>query len=100
VLPPHPERNADVPHYFFHIHDGKDLIDREGLHLPDDGAARREAIRHAGRIIDDEAASIARGEDWHMEVADAGGLILLRLDFHVTDAPVVRRGHDVRTSSS
>ena len=44
------------------------------------------------RDMDDEARREALGEDWCMEVTDDHGLLLFRLDFHVTDAPAISRG--------
>ena len=81
-----------MPRYHFNIHDGRTSIDTDGVELPDHGAARREAIRLAGKALDDDAHRLALGEDWCMEVTDDQDLILFRLDFHVTDAPVLWRG--------
>ena len=81
-----------MPRYHYNVHDGRSTIDAVGTELPDLMAARREAIRTAGRILDDEARREALGEDWCMEVTDDHGLLLFRLDFHVTDAPAISRG--------
>ena len=75
-----------MPRYFFHVHDGKTVIDTEGMVLEDVAQARQMAIRMAGQIFDDEAELVARGSEWRMEVADERGVTLLRLDFFVTDA--------------
>ena len=80
-----------MPLYHFHIHDGRSILDKNGEELPNPSVARQEAIRYAGRVLDDEAHLLALGEDWYMEVTDESGALLFRLDFHVTDAPAVRQ---------
>lgn len=79
-----------MPRYFFNVFDGRIDIDPTGAELSGWKDARREAMRVAARIIDDDAESLALGADWHMEVTDERGLILFRLDFHITEAPVLR----------
>ena len=78
-----------MPRYHFHIHDGRTIIDTDGLELADAAQARRMAIRISGQYFEDEADFIALGEEWRMEVTDARGLILFRLDFVVTNAAAV-----------
>ncbi|WP_342153626.1 DUF6894 family protein [Methylorubrum sp. SB2] len=78
-----------MPRYHFHIHDGRTIIDTDGLELADAAQARRMAIRISGQYFEDEADLIALGEEWRMEVTDARGLILFRLDFVVTSAAAV-----------
>ena len=80
-----------MPRYHFHIHDGRAVRDEDGIELADAQVARRDAIRLAGQVLDDEAFRLPLGEDWMMEVTDETGLVLFRLDFHVTDAPAVRK---------
>ncbi len=79
-----------MPRYFFNVYDGRNESDHDGMELAGWQAARVEAVQLAGRIIGDEARSVARGEHWHMEVVDEGGLTLFRLDFHVTETLAVR----------
>lgn len=80
--------------YHFNVYDGETFIDTIGTELPDEWTARQEAIRTAGRILDDERHRLALGQDWTMEVTDARGLILFRLDFHVTGSPVIHGQQD------
>ncbi|TMJ12007.1 MAG: hypothetical protein E6G94_14765 [Alphaproteobacteria bacterium] len=47
-----------MPHFYFHIFNDQDTIDREGLELPDFAAARKTAVSEA-RILAGE--SIRRG---------------------------------------
>ena len=81
-----------MPRYHFNVYDGKTSIDKVGLELANVNEARRHAIQSAGEIMDDEAHRLALGRDWAMEVTDGQGLVQFRLDFMVTDAPVLR--HD------
>lgn len=61
-----------MPRYFFHVMDGKALIDEEGVDLPDINAARKQAIRTAGEILaDGEASGHLMAEfPWQMTVVD------------------------------
>lgn len=76
-----------MPRFHFNVHDGVSEIDHEGQELPDWEAARLEAVRLSGEIIRNEAKRVALGEDWRMEVLDATGLVLFRLDFTVMASP-------------
>lgn len=78
-----------MPRYYFHIHDGRSIIDVDGVVLPDTGEARRKAIRLSGQYFENEADLVSLGEEWRMEVTDEHGLILFRLDFVVTAAASV-----------
>lgn len=78
-----------MPRYYFHIHDGRSIIDTDGTVLDDTAQARRMAIRMSGRYFDKEADLVSLGEEWRMEVTDERGLILFRLDFVVTAAASV-----------
>ncbi len=78
-----------MPRYYFNIYDRRSEPDEVGMELADSKAARVEATRFAGRIIDDEADCVAVDEGWYMEVTTESGLIVFRLDFLVTEAPVV-----------
>lgn len=78
-----------MPRYFFNVHDGHSEIDNKGTELPDTNYARREAIRLSGNILDNEAKTIALGEEWRMEVVDDRGLILFRFDFTTTVSAAV-----------
>ena len=62
-----------MPRYFFHVHDGKDMRDEEGLDMPGDEEARTEAVRTAGEMLRDLADGFWDGESWTMEVVDMAG---------------------------
>ena len=40
-----------MPRYSFHVHEGKDMPDKEGLDMPGDEEARTEAVRTAGEML-------------------------------------------------
>lgn len=78
-----------MPLYFFNVYDGYSTIDMEGTELHDWRSARREAIRLTGHILRDEAGRLMPDKEWKMEVTDAAGSILFKLDFSFTDTPEV-----------
>lgn len=73
-----------MPRFFFHVHDGASFPDEEGTELADWREAQFEAIRVSGAVIADNARTLKLGEDWMMEVTNEAGLVLFRLDFHVS----------------
>lgn len=78
-----------MPCYHFNVYDGRSSVDDDGTEYPDATFARREAIRYAGAILEDEAARLAVGEEWRLEVTDSIGFILFCLSFTVTEAPAI-----------
>ena len=76
-----------MPRYFFHVLDGRALLDREGTELPNLASARSEAVRTAGEILSEMDGSWT-GTAWRMSVADEEGIVLLTLDFMATDKSI------------
>ena len=74
-----------MPRYYFHVIDGRDIIDSEGTELADLREARIEAIQLAGSILRDEGDKFWNGEEWHMNVTDASGQSVLKLRFSADD---------------
>jgi hypothetical protein len=74
-----------VPRFHLHVYNGLSLPDSRGVDLPDRDAARVEALRLAAELIRDGATRRRLGRDWRMEVTDASGTLLFRLDFTVVD---------------
>ncbi len=74
-----------MPRYFFHVIDGRSIIDREGTEFPNLRYARAEAIRLAGAILPDEGDEFWDGTEWHMNVTDASGQSVLKLRFSADD---------------
>ncbi|HEX8641699.1 MAG TPA: hypothetical protein VF704_11180 [Allosphingosinicella sp.] len=80
-----------MPRYHFHIDGDHPSHDDEGTELHSLAVAKCEAIRMAGRIICDAAASFWDRAEWSMTVTDANGLTLLHLGIVGTEAPAVMR---------
>lgn len=74
-----------MPRYFFHVVDGRALIDAEGVELTGVDEARKEAIRTAGQMLADAGKKFWKGKDWQMTVADAAGDSVLTLRFSADD---------------
>jgi hypothetical protein len=74
-----------VPRYFFHVYDGTTLLDEEGAELPGLDEAGREALATIGEIIRDGGIKPWQVSDWHMEVTDAAGQVMLKLHFSDKD---------------
>lgn len=72
-----------MPRYHFNVYDGFSTHDRDGTELVDAHEARREALRRASGLLDDEVIRGGLGEDWRMEVTDEAGALLFRFDFIV-----------------
>ena len=83
-----------MPHFYFHTADGGRDRDRRGMDLADQGAARREAIRFAGAVINDEPDVLWDGRDFRVEVTDEAGDLLFTIITLAVDAPASdRAGH-------
>lgn len=76
-----------MPLYFFHIRDGKDLPDEVGTVLPDDEAARSEAVRASIGLIYELGEVFWRSGEWSMNVVDEIGRHVVRLTFRGEMAP-------------
>lgn len=70
-----------MPRYFFHVMDGRAIVDTEGMELDGIGDVRREAVRLAGAILMHEETSLVSGTPWHMTVADVFGQTVFSLRF-------------------
>lgn len=80
-----------MPRYHFNVEDGQSIPDPEGTELPDLNAARREAVRLAGRLLDDDPEQFWSHGLWSVVVTDDAGRTLFTLDFRARDeqAPAV-----------
>jgi hypothetical protein len=78
-----------MPRYFFHVFDNDIFHDHEGRELPNWQAAQIVAILHMGAILQSNAAEISVGDDWHMDVTNESGLLLLRLEFSIMRSAVL-----------
>ena len=76
-----------MPSYFFHTADGTRDLDREGVELADDAAARKEAIRFAGAVMHDQPEVLWDGRDYRVEVTNTSGDLLFTIVMLSIDAP-------------
>ncbi|MDB5454296.1 MAG: hypothetical protein JWO33_2874 [Caulobacteraceae bacterium] len=68
--------------YFFHLRDGVDvLVDREGVELEGLAAVSALALREARSLISQDALTGSINLRQHLDVEDAGGTVIHRLQF-------------------
>ena len=79
-----------MPRYHFNVIDGVSDLDQDGTDLPDLQAAWREARTLAAAILKDAGEWDKLGDEWRIEVTDAAGLILFRIDVAAMRSPTVR----------
>lgn len=74
-----------MPRYFFNVQEGETVLpDNLGTELADMREVRGEAIRAAGEMLADVDGSLD-GQEWQMNVTDAGGKLVLRLHFSAVE---------------
>jgi len=89
-----------MPRYFFHVIDGREIIDNQGSELASLKEARVEAIQLAGAILRDEGDKFWNGEEWHMDVTDASGQSVLKLHFSADDQGIApEKDREVETQA-
>ena len=83
-----------MPRYFFHVQDGHDLPDREGVELPSPAEAREQAIATAGEMIRQSGIVLSDGSVWTMRVVEENGREVFTLRFSADDhSPGHRRSN-------
>ena len=70
-----------MPRYFFNVHDGCMAPDDTGTDLPDLNAARTEAVKLAGALLNDGTEIFLGCLNWSMDVKDKAGSVLFSLRF-------------------
>lgn len=73
--------------FFYHLRDGGEHPDLEGVDLPNLHEARVVALKHAGEILQKSAQGGPFAKEWTMTVVDERGLSLYVLDFNLSEAP-------------
>ena len=76
--------------FFFHIDHGEPQRDTEGTELPGLAAARAEAVRLVGRLLEDAGDSFWAMPSINLTVTDGSGLALWSIDVAGTPAAVMR----------
>ena len=74
-----------MPRYHFNTYNGHAILDRDGVLLSGQHAARRRAIRLSAAAIEADFAQLQLGEDWRMDVTDDQGRLQLQLHFTVLE---------------
>lgn len=72
-----------MPRYFFHVDNGKFVPDATGTELPGLHAARVEAVRASGEMINDVSSEFwEEMSPWNMHVTDDAKRLLFTLQFY------------------
>jgi uncharacterized protein DUF6894 len=70
-----------MPRYYFNIMDGRPMVDRQGMDLPDAAAARKEATRYAIDLVRRRAEFSGWNEVENVVVTDEHGAEVLTVTF-------------------
>ena len=70
-----------MPRYFFNVMNGRPLVDKDGIELPDAAAARREATKYAVDLVRKRAGLNAPDEVGNVVVTDERGAKVLTVTF-------------------
>ena len=70
-----------MPRYFFHVHDGHEIPDRDGVELSGPEEARDQAVVAAGEALRDKDGRFWNSGKWRMVVVDESGLTICTLNF-------------------
>ena len=70
-----------MPRYFFHVHDGKDIPDEEGVELSGPEEARNQAVTACGEALKDLDGDFWESAMWTMTVKDWQGNVVCELKF-------------------
>ena len=69
-----------MPRFFFHSEDGHLEVDEIGTELADAAAARAEAVRFAGALLQDRPQTVWESTRWRMLVTDERKAILFAVE--------------------
>ncbi|HEX7947599.1 MAG TPA: hypothetical protein VF495_23245 [Phenylobacterium sp.] len=73
--------------YYFHAEDGRCFHDEEGTELADDDAARIEATRVLGQLLNEDPMQIWRDAAFAIRVTDSEGAPLFTLQVVASSGP-------------
>ena len=74
--------------YFFHLVDGDRDADHEGVDLPNDEAAKAEAVSYAGQLLQTNPKGLWLHSQWRVEVTDETGALRWMVLSMAIDAPL------------
>ncbi len=75
-----------MPRYYFHVCDGTQEIDELGHELPDDRAARREAVRYCCGLLRDDPDLLLDDENLRINVTAEDGRLRFAILLATIDA--------------
>lgn len=75
-----------MPRYYFHVCDGTQDIDDHGHELPDDNAARHEAVRYGGGLIHDDPSLLLKDQELRINVTNDDGQLRFAVVMIAVDA--------------
>jgi hypothetical protein len=78
-----------MPRYFFHAEDGRVFHDDEGTELPNDAAARIEAVKIAGQLIEEDPALILDTCSMRLTVSNEDTLTVFLIDASAVKPPAL-----------
>ena len=70
-----------MPRYFFHVIDGKEMLDTVGTVLAGEAEARAEAIVVSGEMLKDLGGAFWNNGEWQVRVEDEAGNKVCALTF-------------------
>ena len=73
-----------MPRYFFHVQDGTDRPDADGVEFPNDDAARAEAVVAMGEALRDLDGRFWNAGEWQLVVQDITGATVCTLKVSTT----------------
>lgn len=82
-----------MPRYFFHTDAANHDRDVEAVELPSRAAARAEALRYGGALLQDESNDLWDGKELRISVTDENGRLLVTVLMLAVDAPEMADAH-------
>ena len=70
-----------MPHYFFHVRDGREYPDTDGTELAGVEEAREQAVVFSGEMLRDLAGKFWNNGKWQLRVQDEAGIKVCGLTF-------------------
>jgi hypothetical protein len=79
-----------MPRYNFEVRTPTHVMLTRGAELPDRTAARVEAARRIGDLLNEHAGRLWVDQDWQMEITDEVGLILYVIQVSAMNTPATQ----------
>jgi hypothetical protein len=69
-----------VPRYYFHVRDGHDILDEDGIELSGPDDAREQAVIAVGEALRDTGRRFWKEREWRMWVVNESGETVCDID--------------------